>query len=1019
MRPERRPTIERIPQEAVCFGTFRIDPRNGGLWSGGERVHLRPKTWEVLCLLVANPGQLLAKEDILDTVWAGASVSDTMPSISVAELRRALQDDAKRPRYVETVHGRGFRFIAELRRAEEVDAGRRSHAGGNPELERRLQASISPLDPRLRGHDGAQDDSYSGAPFVGRVAELARLEELMSRRDPYWRVVLISGDPGIGKTSLVDHFIQRLEVRKELGTDPTPLPPLAPDPPPPFSLGRGQCLAHFGEGHSYLPVFGALRSMCEGSERVLQLLRETAPCWLARLPDLVSAAELDALRHRNASVAPTRYLDEMLALIRAVGPVVWVLEDLHWADEATLELVMLLAESLAHSDFWVIGTVRLAEAVGRAHPVARIRRELLRRGRCREIMLEGLSEPEIRDYLDRRLQAVPYPEWLTSRLLTHCNGNPFFVAHTVDHLQNCGVLQPTEPVAELDQARLEAALETIPETLRDLIQEDISRLTVAEQHALAAASLAGLWADAATVAAASGTTVEASDTTCSELARRTPFLQRIGETAWPDGTVSGRYTFRHALYQKVLYENLPPAARRAAHCRIGRALVAGFGERAVEIATVIADHFERGGDDEQAATYHLLAAGAASERHALSEAALHLQRALSLLPSTAADREAREATILSELGKVLPALKGFGDPALHELYLRARALRTKGADASEEATSLIGQLLANLMQRRPQPAEDLAREMLELTANSEDQATRAHAEILMGAVLYHQGDLAATIDHADRALSLAPHSLTFGPLDQHGSALAMSGAALWQAGHPDAGLVRAQRGLSVASTNLHPFNRVITLQPLIAIHQWRGDVVAAMATAHVLAESVREQGVLQAAACALLIEGWALFEGGNHAPALERVERGLAALREHGSMMQSVYLLTVAVEIMVGLERFTEASGLLHEASVLIDEGDARWWEPELHRWRGVIACLASPRKGMDEAEAYFQASFNVAELQGSASLSLRTAITLARVRRGQKRHAQARKIVETALRVIHGGADTRDVQEAHRLLAR
>jgi len=980
--------IERVPKEAVCFGPFRLDPRTGGLWSAGQRVHLRPKTWDVLCLLAANPGRLLTKEDLLNNVWERASVSDSMPSISVAELRRALHDDAKRPRYIETVHGRGFRFIADLRTAETIG-------------------------PRAADTDlPVRTVSAAGTPFVGRGSELARLEDLVVRRDPYCRIVLISGDPGIGKTTLVDQFLRLLGVKTAPPPDATTISTAVP-----FRVGHGQCLAHFGEGHSYLPVFGALGNMCAGRDGVLAQLRETAPSWLARLPALVSTEELDDLRRRTATVSRTRFLEEMVAFLGAVRPVVWVLEDLHWADEATLELVTMLAENIALEDFWVIGTVRLAEAIGRTHPVTRMRRELLRRGRCREIMLEGLSEPEVADYLASRFPALSYPDWLAPRLLTHSNGNPFFLAHTVDHLQSTGALLPSGRIAAIDQTWLEAALVAIPDTLRDLIQEDVGRLGEAEQRVLGAASLAGLEVDAAMIAAALGEGAEASDTTCSELARRTPFLERIGESAWPDGTVSGRYAFRHALYQKVLYENLPPAARRASHCRIGRALVAGFGERAIEMATVIADHFERGGNHEQAVTYHLMAARASGERHASREAALHLRRALALLPGTASDRETREAAILAELGKVLPALHGFGDPALHELYIRARALRTKGADANDETTLLIGQLLANLMQRRPQPAEDLARELLEMTANSGDHATRGHAEILMGAVLYHQGDLAGTIDHADRALALVPQGLTFGPLDQNCSALVMSGAALWQAGQPDAGLARAQRALTPTRIDMHPFNRVITLQPLLAIHQWRGDVAAATATARDLLATAREQGIHQAEACALLIEGWTRFESGDPAAARGRIEEGLAALREHGTMMQSVYLLAVAVEVMVGLGRWGEASALLREAGALIEDGAARWWEPELHRWRGVLLCLPDVGNGGNEAEACFQASLDLAVLQGAASLGLRTAISFARLRQGQGRDAEARHFVATGLGGIRGGLETRDVQEARRLL--
>lgn len=961
--------IERRLDRTVRFGPFRLEPRRAQLYRDDRVVHLRPKTWEVLCLLVANPAHLLTKQDIIDAVWQGSAVGDTMPSISVRELRQALGDDSRNPRYIETVHRRGFRFIAELTQVP-AEAGSTTRA-----------------------------DPAQTAPFVGRDVELATLDDLIRRSDPRCRVALVSGEAGIGKTTLVNALLERIE---EGAMEPAPV------------IGRGQCLANFGEGYPYLPVLGALRTMSQAHDRVLPLLRAVAPSWLVRLPALISPEGLDELRHSSAAVSQTRVVEEMVALLQALGPVVWALEDLHWADEATLELVAVLAEDGALRSFGLVGTLRLAEAVGRGHAITRVRRELRRRGRCQEIMLEGLGEAHIGDYLTARFPAMPFPHWLPDRLLARTSGNPFFVVSTVDHLIAEGGLQASGE-AEVREERLETVLDATPQTLRELVQEELATLESAQARILGAASLVGLESDAATIAAALASPVEEIDEACAEIALRTPFLERIDESGRSEGAASGRYAFRHALYQKVIYEDQPPAARRQGHCRVGQALVAALADEAPEISATIADHFERGGDNEQAVTYRLMAARTSIERHASKEAALHLRRALALLPRAASDDDAREAEILTELGKVLPALQGFGDPELRELYMRARSLRAKGAEAGNEMTLIIGQLLASLMQRKPRPAEELARQMLEMAAHAEDQTTRAHAEILMAAVLYHQGDLTAAIEHADRALALAPQGLAFGPLDQECGALVMSGAALWQAGKPDDGVARAQRGLDLAR-GVHPFNLVLTLQSLAAIHQWRGDVDAALATARELYANVQEQGILQAAAIALVIEAWAAIESGDRELAGQRVEQGLAALRTHGSMMQYVYLFAVAVEILHGLGRVPEAISLVDEADALIKDGAARWWEPELYRWRAVQALWLDPTAHA-EAEASLQRALDIAAQQGSRSLILRASLTLGQLRKQQRRLKEARNIVEAALQGIEGGSETGDVLEAKRSL--
>lgn len=953
----------------VHFGPFRLEAQRARLYRDDDVVHLRPKTWEVLCLLVANPGHLLTKQDIIDAVWDGSAVGDTMPSISVRELRQALGDDSRNARYIETVHRRGFRFIAELKQ------------------------------PPAEAGFTTRGDAAQTVPFVGRDVELAALDDLIRRSDPHCRVALVSGEAGIGKTTLLNVLLERIEYG---AIDRVPV------------IGRGQCLANFGEGYPYLPVLGALRTMSQAHDRVLPLLRSVAPSWLVRLPALISPEELDELRHSSAAAPQTRIVEEMVALLQALGPVVWALEDLHWADEATLELVAVLAEDVALRSFGVIGTLRLAEAVGRGHAITRVRRELRRRGRCHEIMLEGLGEAHIGDYLTARFPAMPFPQWLPERLLARTSGNPLFVVTTVDHLIGEGGLGVSGE-AVLEEERLETVLDATPQTLRELVQEEVATLESAQARVLRAASLAGLESDAATIAAALGSPVEEIDGACTELALRTPFLERITESARPEGAASGRYAFRHALYQKVIYEDQPPAARRQGHCRVGQALVTALADEAPEISVTIADHFERGGDNEQAVTYRLMAARTSIQRHALKEAALHLQRALALLPRTASDRDVREAEILTELGKVLPALQGFGDPDLQALYMRARALRAKGAEAGTEMTLIIGQLLASLMQRKPRPAEELAREMLDMAAHAEDQTTRAHAEVLMGAVLYHQGDLTGAIGHTDRALALAPQGLAFGPVDQECGALAMSGAALWQIGKPDDGVARALRGSDLAR-GVHPFNLILALQALAAIHQWRGDADAALATALELSANVQEQGIQQAAAIASIIEGWAAFKSGDSELAGRRVEQGLDALRTHGSTMQSVYLFAVAVEILHGLGRVPEAISLVDEADAFINDGAARWWEPELYRWRALQALWLDPTAHA-EAEASLQRALDIAAQQASRSLILRASLTLAQLRRQQGRSKNARAIVEAALRGIEGGSETGDVVEAKSLL--
>lgn len=958
------------PTSAVSFGPYRLEPNEGWLRQGDSPVHLRPKTWEVLCVLVANAGQLLTKRDILATVWGGSVVSDTMPSISVAEIRRALGDDAQRPYYIETVHGRGFRFIGHLR--EDGVSG--------SALARPLASGVT-------------------TTIVGRHAEQGALEAFLGRADPNRRIAFVAGEAGIGKTTLVNRVVAPL-ISRGGGA-------------PGYCVGRGQCLATFGEGYPYWPVLAALQGLARDRPELPQLLREVAPSWLARLPMLMTPTELGGVHRAAEDASAVRVVEELFALVQALGGVVWVFEDLHWADAATLDLLALMSESPALGRVWVVGTTRVFDAVASGHGIVRLRRELRRRGRCLEISLSGLSEEEIHEYLTARLAATSFPATLAGRLLSHTAGNPLFLTHTVDHLIGAAASTSSDLFANEGDGAVATALAAVPATLRDLVREDVATLPPEQRAALTAASVAGLEFEAAAVAAAVQTSVASADDVCCELAQRTPLVSRVGESSWPDGTVGGRYAFRHPLYQRVVYDDQAPAARRAAHRRIGDAMAAAFGDAVGGSSALLAEHFERGGDVERAVEYHRRAAEVAGGGSAAREAALHLRRALALA-NQIMDRERQERELLSELGKVLPAVQGFGDPALLSLYLRVRTLQAAGGDVAGEVAAIAGLLLTNLMQSRPQAAEELAREMLDLTANEQDPSNRAQAELLMGAVLYHHGDLAGAVAHAERALALAPSGLRLGPIDHQSAASIMLGAALWQVGRPDDGLRHARRGLELARNGLDPFNVVIGLQSVIAIHHWRGEVAEVVGFAGELAAGAQEQGIVQAEACAALLSAWADLQTGDFDNAGRGVERGLSALKQHGSMMQSVYLLTVAAEVLMGLERLGEATGCLDEAAALVEDGAARWWEPEISRWRGLLAARTGAGGGL--GRAHLERALELAAQQEAQSLRLRAATAL--VDAGEARGRRHRcAVVNSILAEIIGGVETRDVMTARRVL--
>ena len=255
---------------------------------------------------------------------------------------------------------------------------------------------------------------------MGRETELAISTSWLAKALSGERqIVFVTGEPGIGKTTLVEAFRQRIrELGVRLGVQlATPITiqnsrfPIAciPNPAHPW-LGRGQCIEHYGAGEAYLPMLEALGRLCrdETGNSVITLLRQHAPTWLVQMPALLSPTELEELQRRTAGVTRERMLRELaeaLEVITAERPLVLVLEDLHWSDVSTLDLLSMLARRQERARLLIIGTYRPVEVLTRDHPLKGIKQELQLHGQCEELALDFLSEAAVAEYLAMRFDA--------------------------------------------------------------------------------------------------------------------------------------------------------------------------------------------------------------------------------------------------------------------------------------------------------------------------------------------------------------------------------------------------------------------------------------------------------------------------------------------------------------------------------------------------------------------------------------------------------------------------------------
>lgn len=972
----------------VSFGPFALDMENEQLWHDTRLIALKPKTFAVLRYLVQRAGQLVTKDDLLATLWPATYVSEAALTVCIGELRKALGERAKAPQYIATVHRRGYRFIAPLQTPAAVQEPPRAGAGGH---------GVSPTRPG------------PGAP-VGREAELAHLQHCWQRAQQGERqMVFLTGEPGIGKTTVVQAFVAHLETTEDLWH------------------GHGQCIDHYGVGEAYLPVLEALGRLCRGADgdRVSALLEHYAPTWLGHLPTVFRAEAVATLTRHVSGTTPERMLRELAEAVEAlttVRPLLLTFEDLHWSDTSTLVLLSALARRPDPARLLVLGTYRPVEVIVRQHPLKAVKQDLLLRGACVEVPLPLWSVPAVEAWLATLGHDAHLAARLADLLHQRTEGNPLFVWHVLAALQQQGVLTLRQSRWQV-HGDVEAAVRQVPESLRQMIEHQLDQLAPEAHTVLQVGSVAGMTFAAAAVAAQTGYEVEVVEELCEGLAQRQHLVQADGVEAWPDGTVSARYVFRHALYPDVLYNRIPASRRQRLHRQLGAQLEAAYGARASDIAAELARHFEHGWEARRAVQYRHAAADNALRRSAHHEGLEHLSRALALLagvPDTPARRQ-QELDLQVTLGHALMATRGQAAPDVERAYARAQELCQQVGDTPQLFPVLRGLMVHYLVRGQLQTAHQLGEELLHLAQSPPDPARLMIAHHHLGMVVFYRGEPATAQTHHRQALAIYTpqahrvltrrYGMDFGV--GAGSHLAWE---LWQLGYPDQALQHSQAACTLAQEVAHSHSLALALVFAAIVHQCRREAPAVHEQAVAAIGLATAQGFAFWAARARVLHGWALALQGQGEAGIAEMHQGLAASLATGARVWQPYCLGLLAEA-YGQSGHPEAGlPLLDEALAVMEHTGDRSYGAELYRLKGVLF-LRQAAPDAPQAEACLREAYAIACSQHATSLALRAATSLARLWQQQGQGRAASDLLTPVYGCFTEGFDTADLQEAKALL--
>jgi predicted ATPase len=813
-------------------------------------------------------------------------------------------------------------------------------------------------------------------PTVGRKRERVALEEAFaSAAAGVSSLVSVAGEPGIGKTTLVESFVTGLRSSRAA------------------RVAWGRCSERLAGTEAYLPVLEALDSLLSGDDRVsgAHLLRQIAPTWYGQLfpaPSDESAPRTELQIKPASQERLKRELRVLLEEISRTTPLVLVLDDVHWADASTVDVLGYLTSQMASLRVLIVATYRPTDLLLAKHPFIDLKLDLATRGVGREITLDFLDRNDTVAYLNLQFPANRFPAALSELIHSKTEGNPLFMVDLVRYLADRGIIQQTDTGWALEQSVPDLERD-LPESVRSMIERKIGRLTDADRQLLVTASVQGHEFDSAVLSRVLEQSAADIEERLDQLDRVHAFL-RVGlEEELADRTPNLRCRFVHVLYQNALFASLRPTRRAALSASIANAVIALRGDHHPDVVSELAFLFEGARDNSRAAKYFLQAAKAALRIFAYTEAASLAQHGLRLLQSLAdsPERTRQELTLQLVLGTAWVSIKGYAAPDVERVYARARELCTMLGDPPEVSESLFGLFVFYLVRGSLDRAQDLGDQMLGLATRYQSVPLRIEGLLMHGMTMSWRGQ------HGPARAQLEEGIATYDPALHSGLAVPYLfdprvgcqrylAILLWLIGFPDEAERTSELGITYARSLGHQYTLVSALWFDTQRRHFVGDPAAVLEQATTTLALAREYAMTFWEALAMASHGWALSATADprdleaQSSAIKEIEDGIEQHAAVGSRLVRPYSLGLLAEACLRAGRLERAHSALDDAFATIAETEERYWEPELHRVRGLVHLAETPPR-QSLAESAFRCAIETARAQGAVSLESRASASL------------------------------------------